>query len=177
MKNLQIGVLGYAGLEEYPKSAKINPKCYALAEEIGCYIGENEWFLVTGGKSGIMESAAKGSKSIGGTTIGVVCGNKRGTSNIYTDIEVVGNGYQASEEAILIGMCDIVVVLGGGAGTLQEIAVAYRMSKPIIIFKGIGGWSDRIDSMYLDEREKIPIKFVSTISQLKIELAKAVKNI
>ena len=54
-------------------------------------------------------------------------------------------------------MSDAVISLGGGAGTLQEIAVAYRMQKPIILLAGFGGWSDRLSRRkYLDERRLVP---------------------
>jgi hypothetical protein len=50
-------------------------------------------------------------------------------------------------------------VIGGGAGTLNEIAVAYRNSVPIVLLAKTGGWCDRltsslIDNLYLDERRK-----------------------
>lgn len=153
----QICLIGYAGLQEYPEDTVIPNYCYTCAEEIGRLIGQEKWYLVTGGASGIMESAARGAQQTGGTTISVICGQKRDDSNAYTDIEVVTNAYVTSSTPILIGMADIIIVCGGGAGTLQEIAIAYRLDKPIIMMNNTGGWVDKLAEDFLDERKKYPL--------------------
>lgn len=153
----QIGIIGYAGQEEYPNNSRVDPECYKSAYEIGKKVGGLGWVIVTGGKSGIMESASKGCQEAGGISVGVVSGSMRYTGNDYLEVEVVTNGYPTKEESILIGMSDAVVMIGGGAGTLLELATAYRMAKPIIILSGSGGWADKIKSSYLDERKRVKI--------------------
>lgn len=54
-------------------------------------------------------------------------------------------------------MADAVIVLGGGAGTLQEITLAYRSKKPIIVVTGLGGWGKKLRNSYLDSRRNIKI--------------------
>ncbi len=156
-KTPQIAIIGYAGLEEYPVNSKIPQYCYACSASLGKQIGERKWYLITGGESGIMESASMAAKNAGGITIGVMSESKRGKSNNYIDIEVVTNSYETSSTPTLIAMADIVIVCGGGAGTLQEIAVAYRLNKPIILMKKTGGWADRLQDEFLDERKKYPL--------------------
>jgi len=150
----QICLIGYAGRKEYPIETCIPEYSYACAEELGRLIGKQNWFLVTGGESGIMETSSRGCKRSGGTTFGVLTGD---SSNTYIDIEVVTNSYVTGSTPTLIGMGDIIIVCGGGAGTLQEIAIAYRLNKPIILMQNTGGWADRITDKYLDERKKYPI--------------------
>lgn len=156
-KNPQITLIGYAGTEEYPTCTYISKYCYLCAEQIGEFIGKNGWYLITGGETGVMEASSKGCKKFGGTTIGVMTGQKRFSSNSYIDIEVITNSYVTGSTPTLISMADVVIVCGGGAGTLQEITIAYRLNKPIIVVKNTGGWADKLSDPYLDERNKYPI--------------------
>jgi len=164
-KRLQIGIIGSAGPEEYPKKGAPAEKIFRLAYELGKLVARNNALLVTGGKGGIMESAARGAKDAGGTTIGVVQGSQRLTSNAYTDVEVVSGMAATGEETILVLMCDGLIGIGGGAGTLQELAIAYRNQKPVVLLNSQKGWSKSLAGTYLDSRKKI--KFRSADSPQK----------
>jgi uncharacterized protein (TIGR00725 family) len=119
--------------------------------------------VVTGGKSGVMEAASKGASENGGLTIGVVKGPKRGSSNAYVDIECIsGMASDGLDELLLVNMCDAVIVIGGGAGTLEEIAIAYRNKKPIISLSAGKGWGDKLAGLYIDERKNEKILFATT---------------
>ena len=52
-----------------------------LAEEVGRGIAESGCILVNGGMGGTMERAAKGAKSAGGTTIGILSTTDRSGAN------------------------------------------------------------------------------------------------
>ena len=159
LKKFQIGVIGYAGPEEYPSNNAPKKSIYKIAEDVGFFIAQKGAVVVTGGKSGVMEFATRGAKKAGGITIGVVKGKKRFTSNKFTDIEfITGMESDGMDEIFIVNMCDAFIVIGGGAGTLQEISVAYRNKKPIIIIKDTGGWADKINSNYLDERKTVNIQ-------------------
>lgn len=164
MKKKQIAVIGSAGPEEYPGKKPSN-QLYKVAYEIGQQLAENNATVVCGGKGGIMESVCKGAKSKSGMTVGVVSGNKRGTSNKYVDVEVVSGFTNFGEEGLIISMADAVIVLGGGAGTLQEIALAYRGKKKIVAINGIGGWGDTLAGKYVDERKNVLIESVKTVEE------------
>lgn len=160
-KKLQIGVIGSAGWEEYPKT-KPEKRIYNLAFEVGKLIAKNNSILICGGKGGIMLEAAKGAKKLKGITVGVVSGSKRFESNKFIDVEVVSGITNFSEESMLISMCDGIISIGGGAGTLQELTLAYRSRKPVVILKNTGGWSEKIADSFLDEREKIKFDLAAT---------------
>lgn len=161
-KKLQIGVIGYAGPEEYP-SGVIKKDIYKMAERIGFLVAQGGAVVVTGGKGGVMEFASHGARRANGITVGVVKGNKRFTSNDFTEVEVMtGTIIDGFDEYILVAMCDALIVLGGGAGTLEEITIAYRNNKPIIAIKNTGGWAEKTAGVYLDEREKIKIELAET---------------
>jgi len=160
-RKLQIAVLGSAGPEEYIEE-KPNPKAYILAEEVGTLIGQLGAVLITGGKGGIMEAACRGAKQVGGITVGVVSGIQRGVSNNFVDVEIVSGRIDNGEETQIIAMSDGCIILGGGAGTLQEIATAYRNFKPMVVVKGLDGWGEKLAGSYLDYRNKVKLESANT---------------
>ena len=164
MERLQIGVIGSAGPEEYSK-AKPDSKAYFFAEEIGKIIALRNAILICGGKGGIMEAACRGAKSENGITVGVVSGNSRGTCNPYVDVEVVSGAINCAEESLIITMSDALIILGGGAGTLQEIATAYRNNKPLVTIDSIKGWGNKLANSFLDYREITKIESVKTAEE------------
>jgi len=155
-KQWQIGVIGSAGKEEYPNGGSALDAVLNDAREIGRLLAEENCIVVTGGKGGIMEAVSQGANEKKGKIVGVIKGTKRFTSNPYVNWEVL-TGMEADgfDEFILVMMCDAFIVLGGGAGTLQEITIAYRNNKPIIILDKTGGWSDKLNLSYLDERQRV----------------------
>lgn len=54
------------------------------------------------------------------------------------------------------------IVLGGGAGTLQEIATVYRNNKPMVVIRGLDGWGEKLAGYYLDYRNKVKLESVDT---------------
>lgn len=154
IQRTQIGVIGYAGSEEYPDGRQPVQRIYDAAEEIGFLLAQNGATVVTGGKSGVMAAAARGAKRAKGMTVGIVKGTRRFTSNEWTDIEVLsGMTLDGFDEVLLVSMCDALIVAGGGAGTLEEIVLAYRNRKPVIALDATGGWAERLSDTFLDERE------------------------
>jgi len=92
--------------------------------------------LICGGLTGVMEHAARGARSVGGLTIGLLPGDEPNEANEYIDIAIatsLGHG----RNAVLAKTADGVVGLGGGLGTLSEIALALRNGRPTI---GIRTW-------------------------------------
>jgi len=151
-KKLQIGIIGSAGKEEY-SGKRPNDEIYKIAYKLGLLVAKTGAILITGGKTGIMEQAAKGAKKEGGCVIGVVKGAKRKTANKYTDVEVVSGMEGGGEASILILSCDGIIGVGGGAGTLQELTYAYRNGKPVVLINSQLGWSRNLAGKYLDDRE------------------------
>lgn len=163
MKAIQIGVIGSAGNEEYQSKDDRNQlpreQIFKLAEEAGKLLALKRAIVVTGGKSGLMESASKGAKNIGGATVGFVSGKYRFTSNKYVDFEVVSGMDGCGEETMLVLSCDGLIAIGGGGGTLQELAIAYRNQKPVVCLDvNRYGWASKLANTYIDERNKV--KFI-----------------
>ena len=107
-----------------------------LAFEVGRGIAERDAVLICGGLSGVMEHAARGARAAGGLTIGLLPDDDVNDANEYIDISIA-TGLGHARNAILARTADGVVAVGGGLGTLSEIALALRSRLPTI---GIKTW-------------------------------------
>lgn len=160
MKKIQIGIIGPAA-EEYPEDASTREKIESMAEKLGELAAEYDMVLFTGGCSGVMEAASRGSKKKGGLTIGTP-GRERGISNSYIDVEVctpIDTG-----DFLFAGTwsCDVIIVIPGSAGTLAELCLAYRAKKPVIIMKGFDPQYEKWIDGFMDEGKLIKIFGAST---------------
>ena len=106
------------------------------AQEVGRLIAERGALLVCGGLGGVMEAACRGARAAGGTTLGVLPGRDRAEANPFVSI-AVPTGLGEGRNALVVRAADAVVAVGGGYGTLSEIALALRAGKPVV---GIGTW-------------------------------------
>jgi uncharacterized protein (TIGR00725 family) len=114
-----------------------SPEEAKLAEEVGRELAKNGVVLVCGGLGGVMEAACRGARLEGGLTIGILPGNEAKSANRYVQIPIVtGMGY--ARNAVLVKSAQVVIAVGGGYGTLSEIAYALDFKIPVI---GLSTWS------------------------------------
>jgi uncharacterized protein (TIGR00725 family) len=106
------------------------------AEDAGRLIAEGGAILVSGGLSGVMESASKGARSAGGVTVGILPQDDALGANRYIDV-AVATGFGIGRNVIIARTADALIAIGGGYGTLSEIAFALQLGKPVI---GIRSW-------------------------------------
>jgi uncharacterized protein (TIGR00725 family) len=109
----------------------------ARAEEVGRLLAERGCTVVTGGLDEVMAAAARGAKSAGGTTIGILPGESRSTANEWIDHAVV-TGLGHARNFVVAASGDAVIAVGGSWGTLAEIAFAMRLDRPVVILEP--GW-------------------------------------
>jgi uncharacterized protein (TIGR00725 family) len=107
-----------------------------LAFELGRGIAERNAVLICGGLTGVMEHAARGARAAGGLTIGLLPGDDTDEANQYIDV-AIATGLGHARNAILALTADGVIAVGGGLGTLSEIALALRNRRPAV---GIQTW-------------------------------------
>ncbi|MBM2826062.1 MAG: hypothetical protein HW403_126 [Dehalococcoidia bacterium] len=113
------------------------PDVYEMAEVVGYELARRGAILVCGGLFGVMEAACKGAKRGGGTTVGILPGDKRSDANSYVDIPIVtGIGY--ARNIVVVRSAQAVIAVDGGFGTLSEIAYAVSLDIPVI---GLGTWN------------------------------------
>jgi uncharacterized protein (TIGR00725 family) len=109
----------------------------AWAEEAGAAVAEAGAGLVCGGLGGVMEAACRGARSRGGLTVGLLPGTDRDAANGWV-IVALPTGLGEARNALVVRASDAVVAIGGGWGTLSEIALAMKAGIPVV---GLGTWS------------------------------------
>ena len=155
MKKFQIAIIWSAWAEEYPEWSLEFEKLYEMSYQAWYLLAEKWCFVLTGGKSGIMLWASKWCRDAWGISIGFVKWSQRFVSNEYVDIEIVTNMWDGWDAFLIPYSADGAIVIGGGVGTLKEIAWFYLQWKPIIILEKTGWWAEKLKDQYLDERNII----------------------
>jgi uncharacterized protein (TIGR00725 family) len=112
------------------------PRDLAAAEEAGAAIAAAGATLVCGGLGGVMEAACRGARSEGGLTVGLLPGDDREDANGWVAL-ALPTGLGEARNALIVRAADAVVAIGGGWGTLSEIALALRRDIPVL---GVGTW-------------------------------------
>jgi uncharacterized protein (TIGR00725 family) len=106
----------------------------AQAEEIGRLLAERSCTVVCGGLGEVMAAAARGAKSAGGTTIGILPGTSRSAANEWID-NVVLTGLGHARNVVVAATGDGVIAVGGRYGTLTEIGFAAILGRPVVILE------------------------------------------
>ncbi len=106
----------------------------ARAEEVGRLLAERGCTVVCGGLGEVMAAAARGAKSAGGTTIGILPGTSRDGASEWID-HVVVTGLGHARNAVVAASGDAVIAVGGSYGTLTEIGFARILGRPVVILE------------------------------------------
>jgi len=101
------------------------------AAAVGRLVAERGAILVCGGLGGVMEAAARGAKQAGGLTIGILPGDDPGAANPHIDV-AIATGMGEMRNALIVRAAGAVIAIGGGWGTLSEIALARRIETPVV---------------------------------------------
>jgi uncharacterized protein (TIGR00725 family) len=107
------------------------------AEAVGRLLAERGATVVTGGLGEVMAAAARGAKSAGGTTIGILPGETRADANRWLD-HVVVTGIGHGRNLAVVASGDAVIAVGGRHGTLAEIGFALTLARPVVVLEP--GW-------------------------------------
>lgn len=138
-----------------------------LARRCGAAVAQTGNLLVFGAEkdySSLSTEAALGAREVGGLTLGVTYGKTRDIFVPESASFVVPCGAErgGGREFTLVMSCDGVIALGGGSGTLTEMAMAYQANRPIVVLEGSGGWSDLLAETFIDRRERVLIRKAAT---------------
>ena len=122
MSGVQVAVIGSGAEHE------------GRAEEVGRLLAGRGCTVVTGGLGSVMAAAARGAKSAGGVTIGVLPGESRRDANQWIDHAVV-TGVGHARNLAVVASGDAVIAVGGQWGTLAEIGFANVLGRPVVILE------------------------------------------
>jgi uncharacterized protein (TIGR00725 family) len=106
-----------------------------VAERVGRLLAERGCVVVTGGHGEVMAAACRGAKAGGGTTIGILPGERHDGANEWVD-HVVVTGIGHARNLAVAASGDAVIAVGGSWGTLSEIAFARRLGRPLVALPG-----------------------------------------
>lgn len=142
MRRPQIGIMGSSDPDE---------QVDALAERAGAVVANVGAALVTGGRGGVMQAAARGCANAGGTVIAVTPYTHMDDVNGYTHY-VIPTGLGWARNVITAISGDVILVIGGAAGTLSEVAYAWMYDRPIVALSPSGGWAAKLAGEKIDHR-------------------------
>lgn len=142
--SMKVGVMGSA-------SGDILRDYLEKAFELGRAVARRGCVLVTGACPGLPLAAAGGAKHESGFVVGISPGlsldehlfKYRSPAEWHDVLIFTGSGLM-EREVVNIRSSDIVVIVGGGSGTLGELAIAYDEGKLIGVLTGTGGISDMV---------------------------------
>lgn len=145
---MQIGIIG-------SNSSQCSRDLYDFAYKLGLLLGKKGVTILNGGMQGIMEAVSKGVKDSGNKNscvVGILPSDNSQNANKYLDVKIpTGIGY--ARNSILVLSSDIIIALGGGAGTLNEITYAWQYGKKVYCYTGVEGWSQKLAGQNLDNRK------------------------
>jgi uncharacterized protein (TIGR00725 family) len=117
-------------------SAPKDPTVLDAARALGRLLADRGHVVVTGGLGGVMQAAAEGVADAGGTAVALLPNDDRGSASPGHTV-VIPTGMGEMRNALLVRTADAVIALGGGWGTLSEIALAARTGVPVL---AVGSW-------------------------------------
>jgi uncharacterized protein (TIGR00725 family) len=131
-----IGVMGPAACDSQTAE---------LARAVGRGIAERGAVVLCGGRGGVMEAAAQGAHDGGGLTMGILpgAGARESPPNPHIDLAVF-TGLGEARNWINVCASDAIIAIGGGFGTLSEIAIALKTQKPVVV---VGSWRLEIEGV------------------------------
>ncbi len=154
-RKIQIGIMGSAADLKYSKEAE------AFAKKLGRLIAKDKNTLIYGAEKdccSLSTIAAKETKDCGGITVGVTYGKDKTCWN-YDDfcptiLLPCGMERGGGREFTLVLSCDVIIAIGGGSGTLNEMVVAYQAGIPIVVVDKFDGWAKDLCNKYIDDRKR-----------------------
>lgn len=86
--------------------------------------------IVCGGRGGVMEAASRGATEAGGIVLGILPEEDLSGANPYLTV-ALPTGIGEMRNALIARGSICLVAIGGGLGTLSEMALGLKWSKPV----------------------------------------------
>lgn len=158
---MQIGIIG-------SNKSQCSKELYEFSYNLGLLLGKKGKTIINGGMQGTMEAVSKGvkdSKNKQSKIVGILPFDNKDKANEYLDI-VIPTGIGFARNSIIVLSSDILIALGGGAGTLNEISYAWQFGKKVFCYTGTEGWSKKLANQKLDNRKDGLLIGFNTLEEL-----------
>jgi uncharacterized protein (TIGR00725 family) len=119
--------------------SQCSPAQASFAQQAGQLIAEAGLGIVCGGRGGVMEAVCRGAWQVKGFTMGILPSLDTGGANSFLTI-TLPTGLHEARNVLVVLAGEAVLAIGGGFGTLTEIAHAIRMGKSVV---GYQTWEGR----------------------------------
>ena len=148
LASCQIGVMGSSNsvLNDADRQ-----RLRETAERLGKAIATRGCVVVTGATTGLPDMVSKAARQHGGLTIGIspaISEIEHAEKYQYpldgADVLIYTGFGLKGRNVINIRSSDIVIIFGGGMGTLNEFTIAYDEGKIIGVMEGTGGIADQL---------------------------------
>jgi uncharacterized protein (TIGR00725 family) len=150
----------------------LDADCEQLCADLGRGAVEAGFRLATGGLGGVMAAASRGAHDAEGyqegDVVGILPGYDAGSANDHVDL-AIPTGMGIARNVVLISTADVVVAVGGGSGTLSELALAWQLGKPIIGLVAGGGWAAKLAGEPIDDRRRDSVVSAETAAQAVVQ--------
>ena len=111
------------------------PEQAQLAEQVGTGIAKLGLTLLCGGRQGVMEAACRGVQQAGGLSVGLLPDGDWSAANPYVTVPIA-TGIGIARNAIIARASCCLVAIGGGYGTLSEMAFGLQFERPVFGLQG-----------------------------------------
>lgn len=150
-------------------SAEVGSRAYELAGEAGALLARLGITVVSGCGSPATRVAAERAVKQGGLVISIVPVDQMPPSDWPATV-VIPCGMGDARNLLMALAGDACIVIGGRAGTISEVCLAWLHQRPLLPLVGCGGWSDGLPSNPPDERQNSRILPWSSSSELEAHL-------
>lgn len=150
-------------------SAEPGSEAYALAGDAGERLAKLGITVVSGCGSPATRIAAQRAQAAGGLVVSIVTAADMPAPDWPATV-VIPCGMGDARNLLMALAGDACIVIGGRAGTISEVCLAWLHHRPLLPLTGCGGWSDGLLENPPDERANARILPWSTVDALERHL-------
>lgn len=150
-------------------SAEPGSAAFELAGAAGELLARSSITLVSGCGSPATRVAAERALAAGGLVVSIVPSDDIDLQNWPCSV-LIPCGMGDARNLLMALAGDACLVIGGRAGTISEVCLAWLHHRPLLPLTGCGGWSDQLEQNPPDERCNSKILSWSSIAELRARL-------
>lgn len=103
----------------------------AAAKEVGRLLAAAGAVVINGGLGGVSTAVSEGASAAGGVVVGILPDAHRAGANQWLTV-ALPTGMGQARNVLIVTAAQSVIAIGGGWGTLSEIAIAKRLGRPVV---------------------------------------------
>jgi len=150
-------------------SAEPGSPAYEMAADAGELLARSGITVVSGCGSPATRVAAERALAAGGLVVSIVPSDDIGLEDWPCSV-LIPCGMGDARNLLMALAGDACIVIGGRAGTISEVCLAWLHHRPLLPLTGCGGWSDGLEQNPPDERRNSRILSWRSVEELGANL-------